>query len=153
MEKKISLELPSPPSMLSFFADIPKSNKHQIRTKSLPQMPKRAEVFPGCICSTNKYSWTSCDKHPWGDTDKPLLLPKEYFILVDCPKKPMHFELRIVRNNRLIKRTSKQIAENPYSSRDLPNILFLEMDSGPGFRVSVAGSSPDLWLKALRQIY
>ena len=129
MEKKISLELPSPPSMLSFFADIPKSNKHQIRTKFLPQMPKRAEVFPGCICSTNKYSWTSCDKHPWGDTDKPLLLPQEYFILVDCPKKPMHFELRIVRNNRLIKRTSKQIAENPYSSRDLPNILFLEMDS------------------------
>ena len=136
MEKEISLKMPPPPSMLSFYADIPKTNKFQTRTISLPTQPQRATVTKGCRCASQLTKWRPCDSHPWETVGIGSIFgksgpnsSKEYFMIVDCPGRPLHLELRINRNPYLLKKTDQRILESPYASKDLPNIIFLEIDS------------------------
>jgi hypothetical protein len=119
-------EGPPPPSILSFYADIPKRRKVRLHMNQVKEYVKRATVGKGCQCATNLRTWFLCEeKHPWEIEDS----FKEYFMLVDCPFKPMHFESRMLPNKVLLRRSKKKRDESGYTNATNVNILFLEVDS------------------------
>ncbi|KAL3921537.1 MAG: hypothetical protein SGILL_002698 [Bacillariaceae sp.] len=119
-------ENPPPPSILSFYADIPPKRKLQLRMKHVKGYSKRATVEKGCKCATNFRTWFLCeDKHPWEVEDT----FKEYFMLVDCPSRHIHFESRMLPNTVLLRRSKKKREESGYTNATNVNILFLEVDS------------------------
>jgi hypothetical protein len=119
-------EIPSPPSILSFYADIPKKRKLQLHIEQLKDYPKRAKVGQGCMCATNVQTWFKCDNsHPW-DIQEDF---REYFMLVDCPGKPIHLEVSMLPNEVLLKRSRSKRANSGYSNATNVNIIFLEVDS------------------------
>jgi hypothetical protein len=124
LEKQMSLEMPAPPSILSFYADIPRAHKYQVQTTAGPPMPQRAEVTKGCRCATNVRSWFPCHKHPW---DRSRVNSNEYSLLVDCPNRTTHFELMITPHAPLLNKTNQRLSKNPNTT--FTNILFLEIDS------------------------
>ena len=191
----------APPSVLSFYADIPK--KHKLRlskrvientlvdarssnstnTATTEKKNRRAAVQKGCVCATNIRDWFECDTHPWGnaivdaeDTSKKMETSKktnihssssssaagsewpimnadadaenvdidyrETFILIECSDRPIHLEIRIVRNPQLVQRsetnqiesgttpaTSRSSTSSGGTSSNSVNIIFLELDS------------------------
>lgn len=115
----------SSPSILSFYADMPRKHKLQLGINRIKNMPERAEVAEGCLCSTNVRAWFACDVHPWeGVSDF-----REYFILVDCPMRPTHLEIRLLPNSVLIKRSNMKRRESGMNEIPKVNVLFLEIDS------------------------
>jgi hypothetical protein len=67
-------EIFAPPSILSFYADIPKEHKLKLtRQKPESNTTKRAVVIKGCQCATFMVTWFKCDEHPW-DTSMKLVL-------------------------------------------------------------------------------
>lgn len=115
----------SPPSILSFYADIPRTQKLNLGINRIKHMPERAEVTEGCLCSTNVRPWFPCDVHPWEEVSN----FREYFILVDCPKRPTHLEIRLLPNEVLIKRSNQKRQDSGTTGLPKVNILFLEIDS------------------------
>ena len=73
------------PSILSFYADIPKEHKLKL-TQRIPESntTKRAVVIKGCQCATNMVTWFKCDEHPWDTTTLREFDFRETFVLVDC---------------------------------------------------------------------
>ena len=116
----------APPSILSFYADIPKEQKFQL-IETYPERPKRAVVVRGCKCATNLFSWIQCAQHPWDATERDS--DRETYILVDCPGKPLHLEIRVVRNDNLVRRSIRKKRESASTHLGDVNIMFLELDS------------------------
>jgi len=119
-------ELEAPPSVLSFYADIPKEQKFQLIKAYSGQPTKRAEVFDGCHCTTNALTRIPCDIHPW---ETGLRDPKVNFILVDCPGRPLHLEIDVIPYKRLLERSLKKKKQSSSSHLENVNIIFLELDS------------------------
>lgn len=96
-------EILLPPSILSFYADIPKEHKLKL-TQRIPESytTKRAVVIKGCQCATNMATWFKCDEHPWDTTTLREFDFRETFVLVDCSDQPTHLEIRVVRNEEPI---------------------------------------------------
>jgi hypothetical protein len=121
-------ELPAPPSILSFYADIPQKHKFQLPVQQVEGTPQRAELSKGCLCSTNVRPWFICENtHPWelgGDT-----YVKEYFLLAHCPNKQIHLEIRMLPNDTLMKRSKSKRELSGLSNTTNVNVLFLELDS------------------------
>ncbi|KAG7362823.1 DUF229 domain containing protein [Nitzschia inconspicua] len=117
---------PSPPSILSFYADIPESRKTRLHMDNVRGASSRSAIGKGCVCATNVRTWFDCQsKHPW-DRKEDF---REYFILVDCPERPMHLEVRMLRNDVLLERSRKKREALGYTNGTLVNIMFLEIDS------------------------
>ncbi len=119
-------EVVTPPSILSFYADIPKEDKFKLIKPSTERTTKRAKVFPGCSCATNKRPWALCNVHPWEMERSDV---RENFILVDCPGQPLHLEINIVANEMKLKRSSRNRAISKMTNAEKINIIFLEIDS------------------------
>ncbi len=128
LQKQISVQSSTPPSILAFYADIPKPNRNHIEVESKRVLPKRANVTKGCQCATNIEKWFPCDVHPWNAQSVTFF--KEFFMLVDCPQQPTHLELKVFENHVLTKRSKGRLSKN--SSKKFPNIIFLEIDSVSG---------------------
>ena len=73
------------PSILSFYAYIPKEHKLKL-TQRIPESntTKRTVVIKGCQCATNMVTWFNCDQHPWDTTTQREFDFRETFVLVDC---------------------------------------------------------------------
>ena len=119
-------EVVTPPSILSFYADIPKEHKLKLVKPSTEQIMKRAKVFKGCSCATTRSHWAPCDVHPW---ERRRFDDRETFILVDCPGQPLHLEIKIGENQQLLKRSSSKRAISKMYDVEKINIVFLEIDS------------------------
>lgn len=128
IEKELSVQASIPPSILSFYADMPKQRRAHVHIETKRVLPIRANVTAGCQCATNVNRWFECNDHPWTTHSSPTEF-KEFFMLVDCPDQPTHLELRVVKNNILAKRVETKL---PKTSKPLPNIVFLELDSVSG---------------------
>lgn len=126
------VEMDSPPSMLSFFADIPRAQKYQKQQCGARNPPDLSEksIPSKCLCATSHRSWHSCNGHyPWKDRSSSF--SHEFATLVDCPGHDLHFDLRLVKDEKIVKRlneTKTDIMETTITERR-PNILFIEIDS------------------------
>lgn len=126
-EYKFGKENPiAPPSILSFYADIPKENKFRLLRPSAKIPRKRAKVVKGCKCATNTKPWFSCNYHPWSTS---TFHDKDTFILVDCPNRRIHLEINVVRNEVLLRRSTQKRNDGGSAHLDKINIIFLELDS------------------------
>lgn len=120
-------ELVAPPSILSFYADIPIEHKFQLIKSHSEQPMKRAMVVQGCQCATNLVSWIKCDRHPWNtakDNNN-----KEHYILVDCPGQPIHLEIKVAHDKDLVRRSIIKREKSALTHLNKINIMFLELDS------------------------
>jgi hypothetical protein len=120
-------ELVAPPSILSFYADIPKEHKFQLIKPHSERPMKRAMVVQGCRCATNLVSWIQCDRHPWNTVEHNN--DKEHYILVDCPGQPIHLEIKVAHNKDLVRRSYNKRKESASTHLNNINIMFLELDS------------------------
>lgn len=133
-KQKISSEIPSPPSILSFYADIPKESRaHRqmcsVDNTSLPETLRYGHFEEKCRCTTSHKAWHNCSSHPWGTTHANSTNVHEHFVLIDCPNKVLHFETRITREQQLADRFTTMNHQNAQLETPPPNILFLEIDS------------------------
>ena len=120
-------ELVAPPSILSFYADIPKEHKFQLIKSHSERPMKRAMVVQGCRCATNLDSWIKCDRHPWNTAKDNN--SKEHYILVDCPGQPIHLEIKVDDDKNLVRRSIMKRKESALTRLNKINIMFLELDS------------------------
>ena len=123
-------EMDSPPSMLSFFADIPRTQKYQKQecgaSKSPPDLFEKS-IPSDCLCSTSHRDWHSCEgRYPWDDRSSSY--PHEFAALVDCPRRDLHFDLRLVKDEKILSRLNRTKTKTKTTGRK-PNILFIEIDS------------------------
>ncbi len=119
-------ELEAPPSVLSFYADIPKEHKFQLIKPYPGQLPKRAKPFQGCNCTTDEFPWIPCDFHPW---DRKGQNERETYIIFACPGEPLHLETNVIPYKRLLKRSLVKRIQSSSDHLNNTNIIFLELDS------------------------
>jgi len=129
LEKEISIGSHPPPSVLSFYSDVPVSGRKHLDVAMREGIPKRAIVKQGCLCATNLARWYACNEHPWS-TVSPTY-EKEHFMLVDCPGEATHLELRIPRDT-VFELHANKFVEATDSGVIRPNVIFLEIDSVSG---------------------
>ena len=126
------VEMDSPPSMLSFFADIPRTQKYQKQQCGARNPPDLFEnsIPSKCLCATSHRKWHSCNGHyPWKDRSSSF--SHEFVALIDCPGHDLHFDLRLVKDEKIAKRLNEtKIDTKPTPTTERrPNILFIEIDS------------------------
>ena len=120
---------PFPPSVLSFYSDIPAANKH---TLSICDQERSDKVFKNltgqCLCATDKRPWHRCLGHPWTKTSNKTLA--ETFALIDC-KEERSFEIQVRRDPAITNRPEVAAVQREERITGLtrPNILILELDS------------------------
>jgi len=120
--------MPDPPSMLSFYADIPPI--HKITTPRCIVNQSTAifstEKTKNCVCSTSNRPWYDCTNHPWEDDQ--YYTSQESFAIVDCgPARSVKIEVQ--RDPAIVKRTKKLARKSLALKRPMHNILILEVDS------------------------
>ena len=131
----------NPPSVLSFYADIPREDRPKwpecqhsavlTEDKSLLRSLRNHQ----CNCSTSHKSWYSCNK-------KPILGGKSkinhfaYFSMIDCKNKTLHLDTNFPRLQELVDRSAEKRATLRHtqlfeerSNLSPPSILFIEVDS------------------------
>jgi len=85
---------PQLPSILSFYADIPKNNRPVLVHPNCSWTEGEPFDFENeCICGTSHRNIYPCRQHPWGpdgihSTEK----EEEYFAIVKCPKRVEHLK-------------------------------------------------------------
>lgn len=126
---------PTPPSILSFYADIPRD--HRLKHNLFKQHSKASTLFRlsakrglTCKCSTSHRSdLFPCDRHPW---KAPGSKKDEYFFLLGCEGFPLHLEMSVPRRSPRLSEL-RNIQTTYTSKREdntaLPNILYIEVDS------------------------
>jgi hypothetical protein len=125
-------EMVSPASMLSYYADIPRSQKEtremcpQGNPLSGAELHDRTFVST-CKCATSHRGWYDCLHHPWKENSKAVEFSHEYFAFVDCPNRTLSFETRVERDPSLVRRSQQQRSKE--NGGLPPNILFIEVDS------------------------
>jgi hypothetical protein len=140
LEKTLSVLLQPPPSVLSFYADIPRNSRKHLDVITRTEIPARAKVIEGCMCASNVGQWFPCSKHPWATVGPDDY--KEVFMLVDCPGKATHLEIRVTENFATKTHMDKALPRGLV--RMQPNVMFLEIDS-------VSGSYADRHLPKTRE--
>lgn len=137
-----------PPSVFSFYSDIPQSNRpgwpvhcpigrnHSIDDKKI-----------GCQCATNEKAWFECSHMSREDFQSSIDPQRENFSLRSCGNheldESLEFNIHVRKDEELIAKRESLAAENAegiisgkYSDKAIqasydaqPNILFLEIDS------------------------
>jgi hypothetical protein len=125
-------EMKSPPSMLSYYADIPSSQKQKRKPCSKGDALSAAELYgrsfdSPCNCSTSHRDWYECNHHPWKVNGRAVKAPHEYFAFVDCPNRTLSYETRVERNPAIVSRS--QHRHRGKRDSPPPSILFIEVDS------------------------
>ena len=119
--------MPGPPSIMSFYADVPRANKE---TRPLcDAKPSNATIFNNaseCVCATNLRHWYPCTEHPW--EERPMETFGESFSMVDCNDTSRSFEIHVQRNPKVLARP-EIIRRKAASEAQRPNVLVLELDS------------------------
>jgi hypothetical protein len=115
-------KMPRPPSILSFYADIPLHHRPRFEFDCKAMANKTAsDVASGrrCQCSTSHRLWYRCDEHPWGPGGvKSLSHPEEYFALVKCKGQKMAVHYRVIQQDSLASRFAR-VAQNSHPQRRL----------------------------------
>lgn len=125
-------EMVSPASMLSYYADIPRSQKEtremcpEGNPLSGAELHDSTFVSP-CKCATSHRGWYDCLHHPWKGNSKTVEFSHEYFAFVDCPNRTLSFETRVERDPSLVRRSQEERSKE--NGGLPPNILFIEVDS------------------------
>lgn len=138
-----------PPSILSFYSDIPQNN----RPRWPEQCPMRRnhddignEIGP-CQCATNERDWFDCSTMSREGFRDSLNLPSEQFSLRSCGNhesdNSLELEIHVKKNQQLLdergelaKLARSNLAKSDRNDVDIqasydgqPNIIFLEIDS------------------------
>jgi hypothetical protein len=143
--------LVSPPSLASFFADIPRDHRWKQETcrpstqniQSVLKAVKSSKKL--CKCATSHRNWFLCTDHPW---DTGNLHPEEYFVTIHCEGFHLHYETRVVRNDELLQQRRVAASDRVTDKKRQPNILVLEVDS---VSIAYADRHFSLTRKLLRQ--
>ena len=128
------VEMKSPASMLSYYADIPSSQKEKRTVCSKGDTLSKRELYINsfavpCNCSTSHRSWYECSHHPWREgSGRAVEAPHEYFAFVDCPNRTLSLETRVERDPTILRHSQEQRSEKNLKALP-PNILFIEVDS------------------------
>jgi hypothetical protein len=99
-------KMPQPPSILSFYADIPKNNRPML----LSQKCSGTEGGPfdfteECICGTSHRDLYPCKEHPWGPEGiNSTQRAEEYFAVVKCKNRVERLDNRVLRRQVIIDR-------------------------------------------------
>jgi len=126
-------EMDSPPSMLSFFADMPRTQKYQKMAcgSNKPPVLYEKSIPSKCFCATSHRSWRSCKgSYPWKDRSSSFA--HEFAVLIDCPGHDLHVDLRLVKDEKIMARlneTTTMDTKKTTKTGRRPNILFIEIDS------------------------
>jgi Protein of unknown function (DUF229) len=128
-DETTNVMMPNPPSVMSFYADMPRTNKQV--APPCNAKPSNATIFNNdlvkCFCATNLRPWYMCSVHPWAKPSSSTR--KETFSLVDC-QNDLSFEIQVQRDPTVLSRPEVLKARSSASDRQSkPNILFLEIDS------------------------
>ena len=134
--------MPQPPSVLSYYADIPLINRPSHPSSSCQtqeetkQVSRRFRFGADCVCATSHRLWYSCRQHPWGSAGiKSRSHPDEHFAMIKCMNQKMVIDTRIVRRESLMmSRRSQPVKKRERVGRGgggdvSPSILFIEIDS------------------------
>jgi len=122
------VRIPNPPSLLSFLADIPLSNRPNFKAictglrESTPSEPSLLKV---CECATSHRDWHMCTGHPWGINGVLSQdFPEEHFALMKCRGEKPSIDTRIIKQHELLSAVSRSRGKALK-----PNILLIEVDS------------------------
>jgi hypothetical protein len=121
---------PRPPSILSFYADIPKDNRPMLLQNNCTKTQGETFDFENeCICGTSHSDIHPCKEHPWGpnsinSTEK----EEEYFAVVKCPNRVERLDSRVLRQKEFVDRYRNHTQDSSKAHRS-PDILVLEIDS------------------------
>jgi hypothetical protein len=139
---------PMAPSILSFYADIPRNNRPML----LSQKCSGTEGLPfdfaeECICGTSHHDIHPCKEHPWGPEGiNSTQRAEEYFAVVKCKNRVERLDNRVLRRQVFIDRyhsaqnvtsDERQTPSASFSKSSIgdtraprrPDILVLEIDS------------------------
>ena len=127
------VEMKSPASMLSYYADIPSIQKEKRAVCAEGDALSKRELYDNsfaipCNCSTSHRNWYECSHHPWKGSGRAVEAPHEYFAFVDCPNRTLLFETRVERDPAILHRSQQQRRGKKHNALP-PNILFIEVDS------------------------
>ena len=128
---------PHPPSILSFYADIPKDNRPTLLQLNCSRTEGQPFDFESeCICFTSHRSIYPCKQHPWGpDGANSTEKEEEYFAVVKCPNRVERLDSRVMRRLEIIDRYQNLTSDNKEASKGTtkparsPDVLVLEIDS------------------------
>jgi hypothetical protein len=97
---------PQPPSILSFYADIPKNHRPMLLTRHCSGTEGKPFNFTKeCICGTSHRDIYPCKEHPWGpDGINSTQREEEYFAIVKCDNRVERLDNRILRRKKIIDR-------------------------------------------------
>ena len=119
-------KMPQPPNVLSFFADVPLTQRPKLPFDCKAMQNATASdvsKHTSCQCATSHREWYRCVEHPWGvEGIKSNTYPEEYFALVKCRGKKMSVDTRVVHQD-------VNSRKNQQKDGQAPNILFIEVDS------------------------
>ncbi|CAB9504937.1 Protein of unknown function (DUF229) [Seminavis robusta] len=125
-DEKENIMMPPPPSVMSFYADMPRVNKRA--TPLCEATASNGTLFTNhlvdCVCATNIRPWYNCTEHPWSTPSE--LTRSETFSLVDCLN-DQSFEVQVQRDPKVLRRP--EVVKATSKQEQKPNILFLEVDS------------------------
>lgn len=121
--------MPNPPSVMSFYADIPHWNKKMPQTDACKSNNSEAYLFSenvSCVCATNVRPWHNCTAHPWKNSTTSL--EGETFSMIDCGSERL-YQVQVNADSRILSRPEIIRAKASGAATARPNILFLELDS------------------------
>ena len=138
--KKSCSFMSSPPSIYSFYADIPKVNKH-----SWPKCDREIidhRDTEDCLCATNLAAnvsdyWIPCDSPRFDKLESQWKAENEPLRMKTCRLKnssqfTMEFNVTIEKKKKVLNRSKTYVRDLKSLSESLepmPNILFIEIDS------------------------
>ena len=137
---------PRPPSILSFYADVPKDHRPHFQDNNCSKTEAEPFDFANeCLCATSHRDVYPCKEHPWGEAGiNSTEREEEYFSIVKCNNRVERLENRLIRQQKFFDRYNAAKAsrssrpQTPSSvatpARGVklptpPNILVLEIDS------------------------
>ena len=124
--------LPRPPSILSFFADVPRSKRPRPGIGCLNLKLENTKLLTTpvwCQCATSHRDWHNCSEFPWSADSENASLDVEYFAMFKCDENQMQLKTRILPQKNMLERFDHATKVKTKASKRPPNILFLEIDS------------------------
>lgn len=115
--------IPYPPSVLSFYADIPAEQNKKAFPPCLPASDP--PFFTGgqtCVCATSHRTWYTCSSRP-NKTDF-----ETAFTIVECGNHSL-YDIDVKADPAILSRSEIQDAKASGANLARPNILFIEVDS------------------------
>jgi len=134
-KNEICTFMPNPPSIFSFYADIPRKNR-----PSWPKCTKADATTPVnehdiCHVATTAGKWTSCSYLECKMKISTMNRPISPLAAIRCDKHPhLEVDIKIERKRNIIQRHNIRVKEENsrtpgYDPTLMPNILFIEIDS------------------------